>query len=157
PANVPAERVFPIQTDTDSPAVSASLYAETLAKEFGVNGEELPRVDVILLGLGDDCHTASLFPGKPALHETTAWVTASPPGVLPPPVDRVTLTSPVLNAARQVMFLVAGHAKARPLHDVLKGHATLDTRPAVGVRPTDGKLVWLVDEAAASMLDSPKT
>src|SRR5262249_42677564 len=105
PAQVPAERVFAIPTDTDSPAVSASQYAKTLAKQFGTKGDELPRFDLILLGLGDDGHTASLFPGKPALHETTAWVTASPPGVLPPPVDRVTLTFPLLNAARQVMFL----------------------------------------------------
>ena len=143
---VPAEHCHRVPTEYGA-AHAAAAYALIFPE----------RLDVLLLGMGEDGHTASLFPGKPALHETAAWVTSSPPGVLPPPVDRVTLTFPLLNAARQVMFLVAGAGKARPLYDVLKGHATLDARPAAGVRPADGKVVWLVDEAAAAALDQPKT
>jgi 6-phosphogluconolactonase len=148
PAAIAAERTFPIPTDTDSPATAATAYTDTLRKVFG---GELPRFDLLLLGMGDDGHIASLFPGKPTLHENKAWATWSPPGVLPPPVDRVTLTFPVLNAARQVMFMVAGAAKARTLSEVLKGPTTVDQHPAVGVRPTDGSLLWLVDKAAAAL------
>jgi 6-phosphogluconolactonase len=155
PAKLAAERVFPIPTDTPTPAAGAMRYAELLEKQFP--GESRPSFDLILLGLGDDGHTASLFPGKPAIHETQAWLAASPPGVLPPPVERITFTFPVLNAARQILFLVAGHSKATPLREVIKGQAKLDARPAVGVRPTDGKLVWLLDEAAAAELDRSTT
>jgi 6-phosphogluconolactonase len=148
PAAIAAERTFPIPTDTSSAAAAATAYIETLEKEFG---GALPRFDLLLLGMGDDGHTASLFPGKPSLHENKAWVTWSPPGILPPPVDRVTLTFPVLNAARQVMIMVAGAAKAAALREVLNGPTTVDQHPAVGVRPIDGSLLWLVDKAAAAL------
>ena len=78
-----------------------------------------------------------------------AWVTASPPGVLPPPVERVTLTFPVLNAAREVLFLVAGEKKAGPLCEVLQAPMNGEPLPAALVRPTDGTLTWVVDQAAA--------
>ena len=152
-APIPADHLFPIPTDRPSAAESAVEYARTLASFFGMTpGQGLPQFDLILLGLGDDGHTASLFPGKPTLHEQNAWTTASPPGVLPPPVERVTMTFPVLNAARVVLFLVAGEKKAVALHDVLEGNADVDHRPAAGVHPTDGTLIWLVDEAAARLL-----
>src|SRR5437773_2466513 len=119
----------------------------TLARAFGMaRGGAPPRFALILLGLGDDGHTASLFPGAAALNEEQAWVTWSPPGTLPPPVDRVTLTYPTLNAARQILFLVAGANKAEPLRDVLERQAPRDLRPAAGVRPTDGTVTWLLDE-----------
>ena len=79
-------------------------------------------------------------------------MTASPPGTLPPPVERVTLTFPVLNAARAVLFLVSGANKAEALRDVLEGRPSREQRPAVGVRPVDGTLTWLVDQAAAGRL-----
>ncbi len=110
---------------------------------------------MILLGLGNDGHTASLFPGKPALKEATKWVTWSKPGILPPPVDRVTLTFPVLDAAGEVMFLVSGAGKATIVHAILEGNPTLEKYPAAGVRPTNGKLTWLLDEPAAKMLKQP--
>jgi 6-phosphogluconolactonase len=145
PAAVPMENVFPVPTESPDPAAA---YASIMASGFGIpaNGPP-PRFDLVLLGLGDDGHTASLFPGKPALG-SAAWVAASPPGVLPPPVDRVTLTFPVLNAARRVAFLVAGDKKAQVVKDVLAG-ADL---PAARVRPADGELVWMLDAAAARLL-----
>jgi 6-phosphogluconolactonase len=155
PAAIRADHVYPIPTDTGTPAASASAYQQTLREAFGSEGTAPPRFDLLLLGMGDDGHIASLFPGKPTLHETKTWVTWSPPGTLPPPVDRVTLTFPVLNAARQVLFLVAGVAKAAALRAVLHGPTTVEQRPAVGVRPGDGTLLWLVDKAAASALSVP--
>jgi 6-phosphogluconolactonase len=153
---VPEDNVFPIPTD-GPPAGCAEQYAATLAGAFGVPpdappGGPPPRFDLILLGLGDDGHTASLFPGAKALGETRAWVSATPPGTLPPPVDRVTLTYPVLNAARQVVFLVAGTNKAAVLGEVLEGGAPPHVHPAAGVRPSEGSLTWLIDEAAAARL-----
>jgi 6-phosphogluconolactonase len=125
-----------------------------LARFFSpdVKKDALPRFDLILLGLGEDGHTASLFPGAAALQVEDAWVTWSPPGVLPPAVDRITLGFPVLNAARQVAFLVAGARKAAALHDVLEGGADRDRRPAAGVQPRDGTLTWFVDQDAAKLL-----
>jgi 6-phosphogluconolactonase len=152
-APIPAGRVFPIPTDTSSPSDSAARYARTLADFFGVAADgPPPALDLVLLGLGDDGHTASLFPGRPALAEQKAWVTASPPGVLPPPVDRVTFTFPALNAARAVLFLVAGAGKATVAQDVLEGGAGVDRAPAAGVRPVSGTLTWMLDEAAAARL-----
>jgi 6-phosphogluconolactonase len=87
-----------------------------------------------------------------AIHEKKAWLAASPPGVLPPPVDRVTFTFPVLNAAREALFLVGGAGKAGVVKSILEGGATLEQAPAACVRPTSGKLVWMLDEAAAAQL-----
>ncbi len=147
-------RVLPINTDDMlSAAAAAVLYQLQLARLFEIehNGSP-PTIDLILLGLGDDGHTASLFPGAAALQETKRWTIESPPGVLPPPVDRVTFTFATLNAARHVMFLVAGANKAEAVRDVLENHAPVARRPAAGVRPEYGTLTWLLDEAAASLL-----
>jgi 6-phosphogluconolactonase len=152
---VPPGHVFPIPVDRPSPVESAAAYAQTLATAFGIDPQgPPPRFDLVLLGLGDDGHTASLFPGAAALNEMRAWVTWSPPGVLPPPVDRVTLTYPVLNAAREVLFLVAGAGKSVPLRDVLEGGAPREQRPSAGVQPVEGAVTWLIDEAAAGLLRS---
>lgn len=147
--HVPEARVYPIPT-AGSPADCAAMYAATLATAFDIstNGAP-PRLDLILLGLGDDGHTASLFPGAAALNELNAWVTWSPPGTLPPPVDRVTLTYPVLNAARAVLFLVTGKNKADALRDVCS-HAPVPRRPAAGVAPA-GRLTFFADEEAAAL------
>ena len=103
----------------------------------------LPRFDLIHLGLGEDGHTASLFPGDAALEEQKAWVRAV--HAVKPPPERLTLTFPVLNAARAVLFLVQGEGKRRPLAGVLAGDASL---PASRVRPADGELRFIVDRAA---------
>jgi 6-phosphogluconolactonase len=164
PAKIKAERILAVPTDGGSPAHCAAKYESTLKAFFNRSGGAasggnspsagFPQFDLILLGLGGDGHTASLFPGKPTLQETQAWVTSSPPGVLPPPVDRVTFTFPTINAAREVMFLVAGAGKAAVARDVLDGKADVAVHPASGVRPVNGKLIWLLDEAAASALGS---
>jgi 6-phosphogluconolactonase len=149
---IPAAQGHPVPTSLPTPPECAAAYAHELAIDFGLPPEgPPPRFDLILLGLGDDGHTASLFPAAEALGET-GWVTWSPPGTLPPPVDRVTFTFPTINAARHVLFLVAGDAKAAALRDVLEGDYLPAARPAVGVRPIAGSLTWMVDEAAARLL-----
>jgi 6-phosphogluconolactonase len=151
--SLPPGNVLPIPTDLPTPADAAVQYTQTLATSFGVPYPgEPPSFDLVLLGLGDDGHVASLFPGKPTLNETRLWVTWSPPGTLPPPVDRVTVTYPVLNAARAVLFIVAGDKKAVAVHDVLEGHPGRDQRPAAGVRPASGRVTWMLDAAAARLL-----
>lgn len=153
---LPSGQVFPIPTDTVTPEEAALAYAETLAHVFGQPSTgPAPSLDLILLGMGDDGHCASLFPSMPTLHVTDRWVIASPPGTLPPPVDRVTFTFPVLNAARQVIFLIEGEKKAAPVRDIFEGGATMEQHPAAGVNPTHGTLTWLLDETASGRL-APK-
>lgn len=156
----PDGNVFPVPTQDDqhpehrTPHQIAELYSASLASFFGlpINGPAPPVFDLVLLGLGDDGHTASLFPGKPALDERREWVTWSTPGVLPPPVDRVTFTFPVLNAARRALFLVGGEKKAETVRRILRDNPDPRDAPAAGVRPSAGAVTWLLDEAAASKL-----
>lgn len=156
PLGIPADRRFPIPApapNVATPEEAARRYEATLRALYPA--EAAPRFDLVLLGLGDDGHTASLFPGKPALSVADRWAVATPPGVLPPPVDRVTLTFPALNAARRALFLVAGANKAPALRAVLAGSADVDAYPAAGVRLTDGRLAILADAAALGETTSP--
>jgi 6-phosphogluconolactonase len=108
--------------------------------------------DLVLLGLGEDGHTASLFPGQPAVHETTRWVvTALAPDKK---LWRVTLTPAILNLAQNVTFIVSGGEKATRLRQVVEGSFTPDQLPAQVIRPTHGQLTWMVDAAAAAELRS---
>ncbi len=158
PAGVPEGRAFAVPTRVPTAAAAAAGYAATLAAEFGIAADgAAPRFDLVLLGLGEDGHTASLFPHAASLGVTDRWVMATPPGAMPPLVDRITLTFPVLNAARAVVFLVSGRGKAAALREVLEGRPTRDECPAAGVRPGDGTVAWLVDEAAASELSHRPT
>jgi 6-phosphogluconolactonase len=150
---VPADRVYPVPVQLATVDAAAVAYEETLVSVLGARDRrQPPRFDLILLGLGDDGHTASLFPHAASLAVTDRWVVSSPPGTLPPPVDRITLTDPVLDAARRVLFLVSGEKKAMVLRELLEGQPRPEERPAAGVRPGDGTVEWLVDEAAASAL-----
>jgi 6-phosphogluconolactonase len=159
---IPAENVFPVPTDWSNAANAAKEYSQSLMHFFQPNEPEqhssqpnvpeTPRFDLILLGLGEDGHTASLFPGSAALHVEDACVTWSLPGVLPPPVDRITFTYPLLNAARNALFLVAGEQKAAALKAVLEGDVAREINPAVGVQPKEGRLTWLIDRPAANKL-----
>jgi 6-phosphogluconolactonase len=154
PIPIAADHVFPVPTLRPTARQCAEKYAETLARFFGTDEKVPPVFDLILLGLGDDGHTASLFPGAAALEVTNVPVTWSPSGTLPPFVDRITLTYPVLNAARQVLFLVAGANKAVAVRDVWECRVPYRERPAIGVRPTAGTLTWLLDAAAASLVET---
>lgn len=130
------------------PDAAAADYAATLRAFFGTGG--WPRFDLVLQGLGDDGHTASLFPGTAALREQDAWVVANHV----PRLDtwRITLTAPAINAAANVTFVVAGEEKAPALRAVLEDEHQPDTYPAQLIQPTNGTLHWYVDAAAAAEL-----
>lgn len=150
---VASSQVFPVPTQAGSAAEAAATYAAELAWFFATTLHAAPpRFDLVVLGLGEDGHTASLLPGSPALHVEDTCATWTPPGALPPRVDRITLTYPVLNAARQIVFLVSGEKKAGALRTVLEGQPSRDQCPAAGIRPADGTVTWLVDEDAAQLL-----
>jgi 6-phosphogluconolactonase len=127
---------------------AARDYEDELRRFFS---KATPRFNLVLLGLGGDGHTASLFPGTPAVWEKRRWVVAVAHNVPPPPlVERVTLTLPVLNAAAQVLFLVSGVEKAERLAQVLHGPIHPDLLPAQAVKPVNGAILWMVDRAAAA-------
>ncbi|MCA1688604.1 MAG: 6-phosphogluconolactonase [Actinobacteria bacterium] len=130
------------------PAEAAAAYEEELREFFGPDG--VPAFDLILLGLGEDGHTASLFPETSALDVTDRWVVANP--VLKLETTRLTLTVPVINAARAVVFQVAGEGKAAALREILEGDADPRGYPAKFIRPENGELTWMVDKAAVSLL-----
>lgn len=125
----------------DLPA-AAEAYAAQIRQVFGLSEGAWPRFDLILLGMGDDGHTASLFPGTQALREQRALVVVNDVPQLK--TRRISLTFPVLNHAANVLFLVTGQAKAARLAEVLSG----GDYPSAQVQPVDGELVWLVDKAA---------
>ena len=141
---IPAEQVHPVLYMVD-PRESAADYDATLHLTFD---QTLPRFDLVLLGMGEDGHTASLFPGTAALDETERWAAAveskDPP--------RVTLTYPVLNNASTVVFLVSGANKADALQRVIDGPSAEESLPAARVNPRQGSLKFLVDRAAAGRL-----
>jgi 6-phosphogluconolactonase len=134
---------------------AALAYEAELESFFGVRADRdaPPRFDLVLLGLGEDAHVASLFPGSAALDERRRWVVA--PYAEHLGAHRITLTLPVLNAGREVLFLVSGARKAEAVAKVLAPAAGISEVPAARVRPASGKLVWLVDEAAASRVAAP--
>jgi 6-phosphogluconolactonase len=140
----PAANIHPMPTHLPSPDVAAQDYERTLRSYFGT---DWPHFDLILLGLGEEGHTASLFPGSPALGERTRWVVAVKAPAEPP--IRLTLTLPALTRAANIYVLVAGSKKAGALHHVLTGTADPNTYPAAGVRSTEGTLIWWVDRKAA--------
>src|SRR5882762_1117570 len=140
-------RVFRMRGEDGDAEAAAAAYAATLADAFGTRRGELPRFDLVLLGLGVDGHTASLFPSSPVLREVFRSVAAVHVAAAKIP-QRLTLTFPVLNAAARVVFLVTGPEKAKIVRTVLSEHSGL---PAALVRPTDGELIWLTDRAAAAL------
>ncbi len=147
---VPAGHVHRLQAERVDRDRAASDYQAEIARVFGASTESTPPTfDLVLLGMGPDGHTASLFPFTTALKEQTRWVVANHVPKLN--ADRLTLTAPILNRAREVLFLVAGADKAQPLSEVLEGPADNDRLPSQRIRP-EGKLIWFVDQAAAAKL-----
>ena len=148
---LPPGAVHRVRGEVPDAAAAAGEYERELRQVLAPEPGAPPRLDVILLGMGGDGHTASLFPGSEALDERVRLVVA--PWVARLGAHRITLTLPVLDAARTVLFLVAGPEKAPRLAEVLEGPAS--ELPAARVRPRDGELLWLLDEAAAALLRGP--
>ena len=149
---IPPANIFPVPAENPDAAQVAEVYEQTLRKFFAVAPGEFPRFDLILLGMGPDGHTASLFPETAALQEKSRLVVAN--WVEKLGGSRITFTLPLLNSARCVAFLVSGTDKAAALHEVLEGNAPADKYPSRLVQPSDGKLIWFVDRAAASELSA---
>jgi 6-phosphogluconolactonase len=169
-ASAPATIRFP-PTEL-SPPEAAAAYAGLLRRDFTLRDASRPRFDLVLLGVGEDGHAASLFPGMPALEETRRLVVATDvPETVRPHVPRITFTLPVLNAAEHVMFLVSGTSKAPAVASILNGppgpprylcsgqlHGAAgtgepdDPLPARRVQVRRGQLTWLLDTAAAALL-----
>jgi len=149
---IPEENIFRILAEMPDAAAAAEAYDQTMRKFFGLEPGQFPVFDLILLGLGPDGHTASLFPGTAALQEKSRLVVAN--WVEKFNTHRITFTLPVLNAARCVAFLVSGTDKASALQSVLQSDAPGEKYPAKLVHPTNGKLIWLIDRAAASGLSN---
>lgn len=149
-APVPAEHIFRVPAEIPDADTAAQSYEQTLRQFFNLEEDALPRFDIILLGLGPDGHTASLFPGTAALHEDERLVAAN--WVEKLKTWRITLTYPVINNAAEILFLVAGAEKQEAVLAVLQGKPDPETYPAQGIRPENGRLVWVVDHAAAGPL-----
>jgi 6-phosphogluconolactonase len=147
----PAGNVHPMPTSSASPDAAARDYERTLGDYFGA---DWPRFDLVLLGLGEEGHTASLFPESPAVREQARWVVAVNVAATPP--VRLTLTLPILTRAANIYVLAAGTKKAGALHHVLAGTPDPNVYPAAGLRSTKGTLIWWVDRDAAAwaQLDS---
>jgi 6-phosphogluconolactonase len=165
-------RVHPMESMAQDPAAA---YEQQLREAFNLNGSDgaplavdddatiihspahaptTPKLDFVLLGMGADGHTASLFPGSDAVGERNRWVVVnSGPQVTPP--DRITMTYPLLNAARQIVVLVTGAKKAETLRQIdaqlQTGKPDLDKWPVTGIDPQDENLAWFLDEAAAGI------
>jgi 6-phosphogluconolactonase len=145
---IPSEQIHPISC-ASSPERSAQEY-ETLLRGFF--GGQSPRFDLIFLGLGENGHTASLFPGTQVLKELQRWVAEV--YIREQDLYRVTLTVPAINQAAAVVFLVAGSEKAHVLYEVREGAFEPERLPAQLIKPQDGELLWLVDREAATELQS---
>ena len=143
---IPAKQVSPMVCDS-SPQGAAAEY-EALLRDFFDTGP--PRFDLVLLGLGENGHTASLFPGTSVLEERQSWV--SEVYVSEEMLYRLTLTAPAINQAALVVFLVSGYSKATILRNVLEDASDPSSLPARLIKPAHGELLWLVDRDAASLL-----
>jgi 6-phosphogluconolactonase len=146
--NIPDGNILRIKGEL-GPLEASKDYAITL-RSFATPPAEWPRFDLVLLGMGEDGHTASLFPGSPVVtSSSTLAVTAH---YQDRPAQRVTLTPPVFNSARLILFMAVGGNKALTLSKVINNKNQPELYPAQRISPTDGRLIWLVDEAAASRL-----
>jgi 6-phosphogluconolactonase len=145
---IPADHVFRIPAEMPDAGQAALAYEQTLRNFFRPSPGSFPRFDLVLLGMGPDGHTASLFPGTTALEEKQHWVVAN--WVEKFSAFRITLTYPVLNSAACVMFLLSGGEKSEMVRRALKDPSA--DLPCQKVRPVDGELIWFLDQAAAAKL-----
>ena len=147
--SVPAENIHRIQGELSAEAAAINYEAELRRFFYG----KTPHFDLVILGLGEDGHVASIFPNSSTIQENKRWVVAVKHDVPPTPlVDRVTLTLPLLNDAAHVLFLVSGEAKAGRLAEVVGGPFHPEVLPAQAVIPVYGDILWMVDQTAAAKL-----
>jgi 6-phosphogluconolactonase len=149
-APVAAQNIHRIKAENPDASLAAEDYDRELCEFFRLPPGQFPRFDLILLGMGRDGHTASLFPGTDPVQEQKRLVVA--PWVETLRTHRITLTPPVLNNAASVIFLVSGTEKAETLREVLQGEYQPHRFPAQVIRPRNGRLLWLLDRAAARLL-----
>ena len=147
--SLPAANIHPIPTYSQDPAKDAAAYEATIRELFPISPEEFPTFDIILLGMGDDGHTASLFPHTPVLNETTKAIAVGNKDGQP----RITFTVPLLNQARCVVFLVAGANKQTALEQVFAVQGDATNYPSRLIKP-EGELWWLLDFAAGAKIDT---
>ncbi len=150
PLKIKDANIFRWQTELKDAEAVAADYEQTIKSFFNLGENEFPRFDLILLGMGDDGHTASLFPFTDALAERRKIAVANKVEKLN--ATRLTLTFPAINNAANVAFLVAGENKAEVLRAVLQGENEPENYPSQNVKPTNGTLFWLIDKAAARAL-----
>lgn len=146
---IPGENVFRVKAEMQDASAAALDYEKQMRQFFAPPPSEFPKFDLILLGMGPDGHTASLFPDSDGLNEQSRWVIAN--WIEKFKTHRITFTFPVLNSASEVMFMASGADKAGMVQQVLEGK-NAPPYPVQQVAPKDGKLVWLLDEAAAAKL-----
>lgn len=149
---IPPKNIHRMPVAESDAGVVAKIYEKELRDFFQFQEGRLPRFNCILLGMGTDGHTASLFPGTEALHKKGRLVV--PNWVAKLQANRITMTVPLINHADLIIFLVSGEEKAEMLHNVIEGKRNPDLYPAQSIQPVHGKLVWIVDSAAASCLGS---
>jgi len=145
---LPDTSIHRIPTERGAPEKVADIYQLELQAILPRLGDGYPRFDLVLLGMGADGHTASLFPGSPGLAETKRWVVANPVESLGQ--SRITLTIPAINHAAVIAFHVTGRDKAATLHRVLRGPRDTELYPAQAISPAAGRLLWLADKEAMS-------
>ena len=152
---IPAANIHRVRAELSSAAEAADLY-EIEVRDFfrpqtgDANPDFVPVFDLVMLGMGPDGHTASLFPGSEALNENKRLVVAN--WVEKFNTFRITFTYRLLNNASQVMFLVTGKDKTEMLHNVLEGDPSGKTYPSQGIKPVSGRLLWIIDRGAAALL-----
>ena len=144
------EQVFRIKGEYKDTEKAAQEYEQVLRTSFKIADGQFPRFDLVFLGIGNEGHTASLFPGTKALHETKRLAARNWVGKLY--TNRITLTAPVINSAARVVFMATGADKTLALKGILEGPHEPDQLPAQLIQPPNGKLVWLVDTVAGGML-----
>jgi len=147
-------QIFRMHGENSDAAAAAYEYEGTVRQYFGLADGQFPRLDLVLLGMGPDGHTASLFPGTKALLDQTNVVVANWVGKFN--THRITLTAPAINTAARVLFLINGEDKAPALKAVLEGPLEPSQLPAQLIQPLDGSLVWLCDRTAAQLLETKK-